>query len=169
MGIPSVQGNIPEQRVQVPPRTRILVRFPRNRHRLNTRRAAGHHGRSFGQVLIKTSGPTTVSLTTRHGYVHISFGGRDRDALSRCCRRPWVPSSASAALASAGPSRSPTGQNRPRLRPPGGKRSRSERRCRRGRRGIVTEHPGGEGDTPEAHFRGAATSAAAAGPARVEP
>lgn len=34
-----------------------------------------------GQVPIKTSGPTTVSITTRHGYVYISFGGRDHYAL----------------------------------------------------------------------------------------
>ena len=31
----------------------------------------------FGQILIKTSGPTTISMTLRQGYVYIRFGGRD--------------------------------------------------------------------------------------------
>jgi hypothetical protein len=35
----------------------------------------------FGQIPIKTSGPTTISTTIRHGYVYISFGGRDHYAF----------------------------------------------------------------------------------------
>jgi len=35
----------------------------------------------FGQFSVKTFGPTTVSMTTRHGYVYISFGGRDHYAF----------------------------------------------------------------------------------------
>ena len=37
----------------------------------------------FGQLPIKTSGPTTVSMTTRHGYAYISFGGRDHYAFAQ--------------------------------------------------------------------------------------
>ena len=40
-----IRGNRTGFRVQVPPRTPKPVRSPHNRHRLNTRRAAGHHGR----------------------------------------------------------------------------------------------------------------------------
>jgi hypothetical protein len=36
---------IPRMGVQVPPRTRILVRFPQNDQHLNTRRAADRYGR----------------------------------------------------------------------------------------------------------------------------
>jgi len=46
-----------------------------------------------------------------------------------------------------------------------GERTAASRHCCRG---IVTEHPGDEGDNPEAHFRGAATSVAAAEAAQVE-
>ena len=42
-------GRIPHLSVQVPPRTRKLVRFPQNTHYLNTHaRAAGPHGRCAG-------------------------------------------------------------------------------------------------------------------------
>ena len=39
-----VQGDFPGFRVQVPPRTRIPVRFPLNKQHLNTHPAAGPHG-----------------------------------------------------------------------------------------------------------------------------
>jgi hypothetical protein len=39
--------------------------------------------RPSGQLPVKTSGPTTVSMTTRHGYVYISFGGRDHYAFAQ--------------------------------------------------------------------------------------